>query len=218
MKKKDDGISLIPWFVLYFFVALCLFLMILSQNIRISTKFMIQDGLAAAALAGEVVDLDVLSRNEELVITDVAYARSVFEDSLQASLCLDEEGYPDGRAVRLDPRIPVEPVKLVVYNVSGGMVYQTDLLTTSGKLHYDPVSGLIPDAGCRLIGPLLREDGSYALHVTMLDGENKEIRTTALYGRIRFGIKGFHGNTIVLEKDILTDIQENEQSRREGVF
>ena len=207
--EKDDGVSLMPWIILYFFVALCLFLLLFNQNLHISTKYTVQDGLAAAALAGEVVDMDILSQDEELVITDLGYARSVFEESLEASLNLSSDGYPNENSVYFDSRVPVTIEELTIYNVAQGQIYKTDLLSSSGTLNYQYGVGLVPDSRCQFVGMLKESDGDYAYSVTMLDGQTKEIHTTSLYAKISFGVRGFNGNAVVVEKDILTDIQEN---------
>ena len=208
-QQKDDGISLIPWTILYFFIALCLFLLLFSQNLHITTKYVVQDGLAAAALAGEVADLSVLSQDKELVIIDLDYSETVFRESLQASLNLDAGGYPKENSVHFDSSTPVQVKELGVYNVSQGQIYKTDLLHAAGKLNYETGVGIIPDSRCRVISELQDENGNYMYSVTMLDGQEKEIRTTSLYAKISFGVKGFNGNTVIIEKDILTDIQEN---------
>lgn len=209
MRKKDDGVSLIPWMMVYFFVAVCLFLLLFAQNVHISAKYMVQDSLAAAALAGEVVDLDILSQEKDLVITNLDYAREMFEDSLKASLQLSPMGYPDKNSVCFDASVPVSVEQLLIYNVSKGQVYVTDLLKSKGVLDYEAGRGLITDSRLRLLGALTKTDGTYAHCVTMLDGEQKEICTTSLYARIRFGVLGFDGRTVMVEKDVLTDIQEN---------
>lgn len=208
-KTADQGISLMPWIMLYFFMAVCLFLLLFCQNLHISSKYMVQDGLAAAALAGEVADLGVLSQDKELIITDLDYSKSVFEESLYASLNLSSRGYPSEESVYFDHRVPVKIEELTIYNVTRGQIYKTDLLQSSGALEYVTGVGLIPDSRCLPVGPLMNQIGEYGYRVTMIDGTEKEIRTTSLYARISFGVKGFNGNTVIVEKDILTDIQEN---------
>lgn len=207
--KKDAGISLLPWTLFYFFLTVCLFLLLFQQNIHISSKYLVQDSLAAAALAGEVADLKVLSTDKELVITDLDHARTVFEESLAASLHLDAAGYPLAESVYLDSRMPVTIETLKIFNVSKGVIYETDLLQAFGNLEYKMGVGLQPDSRSRILGSLLDQNGRYTNVITMLDGEQKEIRTTSLYAKIRFGVRGFQGDTIAVEKDIMTDIQEN---------
>lgn len=208
--KKDLGMSLAPWVLLYFFIAVFLLLIFFQHNLHISTKYVVEDGLAAAALAGEVADLDIYSQYQELVITDLDYAREVFEDSLKAALELDDEGYPKGESVYFVESVPVQIMELSVYNVSGGQVYKTNLLTEAGQLQYETVGGLAFDDRYIAQGPLLDDSGAYRCAVTMLDGEEKLIRNTSLYARIRFGIPGYNGADMMLEKDIMTDIQINE--------
>lgn len=210
LKMKDAGVSLIPWFMMYFFIAVCLFLLLFSQNITITTKYMIQDSLAAAALAGEIADLDVLSRENEVIIKDLDYAKQVFWESLQASLQLDAQGFPQENSIYFDSTVPITVEELTVYNVSRKKVYKTDLLRSSGSLQYDSAAGLTAGAWCSEIGSLCDEHGNYIQKVAMLDGTQKEIHTTSLYAKIRFGIRGINGGTIILEKDVLTDIQENQ--------
>lgn len=210
MKNKDSGIALTPWVLLYFFVALYLFLLLFCQNLHISAKYVVQDALASSALAGEVADLEVFSGYQDLVITDLDYAREVFEDSLRASLNLSEQGYPKEGSVYFDNSVPVQITELTIYNLAQGQIYKTDLLQEYGTLQYAAETGLAADSRCIWQGPLMDDLGLYACSVQMLDGQTKEITNTSLYAKISFGVRSFDGSVIILEKDILTDIQQNE--------
>ncbi len=207
--EKEDGIILLPWLILYFFVSLCLFIMIFAQNIHVSTKYVVQDGLAAAALAGEVADLEMLSQYNELLITDLIYSRQMFEESIRASLNLNADGYPDSQSAYFDPSVPVQVIELKIYNVSREKVYVSDLLKATDNIVYDETNGLSLDPQSELLGDLMSDTREYLQHVVMVDGEEKEIKSTSLYAKIRFAVPGFYGRTIILEKDILTDIKGN---------
>ncbi len=208
--KKDYGMALTPWVLLYFFIALYLFFLIFCQNMHVSTKYLVQDGLASAALAGEVADLDVYSQYHEIVITDLDYCKSMFEESLQANFHLTDQGYPSEHSAYFDRTVPIQIQELTLYNISQGKVYRTNLLQENGKLVYEAETGLENDARCVSLGDLPAKTGQYTCYVTMMDGQKKEIKNTSLYARISFGVKGYDKSTVIVEKDILTDIQQNE--------
>lgn len=210
LRSKDPGMALTPWILLYFFVAVFLFLLVFTQNLHIATKYQVQDALACAALAGEVADLSVHEVYQDIVITDLDYAKEVFEDSLRASLNLSEQGYPHEQSAYFDSSVPVQITELTVYNVSRGQVFSTNLLQSGGTLQYTEADGLAADSRCILRGNLQDGTGNYLSSIQMLDGEIKEIKNTSLYAKISFGVRSMNGNTVMVEKDILTDIQQNE--------
>ncbi|MBQ8664037.1 MAG: hypothetical protein IJ471_09300 [Eubacterium sp.] len=177
---------------------------------HISTKYVVEDALAAAALAGEVADMELFSQYQELIITNLDYSKEVFEESLQASLGLSEQGYPPAESVYFESSVPIQIVELTLYNVCQGQVYTTDLLTASGTLSFTEAEGLGASSGCELQGSLLTDTGTYAYSVNMLSGQKKAIKNTSLYAKIQFGISGYDGTVVMVEKDILTDIQQNE--------
>ena len=207
---KDPGMTLTPWILFYFFLAVFLFLMIYCQNIYSSTKYQVEDALAAAALAGEVADLSIYNNYQEIVITDLDYSKGVFEDALQASLHLSENGYPSESSVYFDHRVPVTVTALRIYNVSNEQVFLTDLLKESGILQYTEEEGLAADSRCILQGPHKDDMGAFPCWVQMLNGQRKEIQNTSLYAKISFGVRTMDGHMFMVEKDILTDIAQNE--------
>ncbi|MBQ8663489.1 MAG: hypothetical protein IJ471_06500, partial [Eubacterium sp.] len=138
------------------------------------------------------------------------YSKEVFAESLQASLGLSKQGYPPAESVYFDERVPIQIVELTLYNVCQGQVYITDLLTVSGTLTFDEAEGLGAASDCELQESLLTDTGTYACSVSMLSGQQKAIKTTSLYAKIQFGITGYDGSVVMVEKDILTDIQQNE--------
>ena len=172
---------------------------------------MVQDALASAALAGEVVDMDILSSQDEYLITDLSKTRALFEDTLKQSLRLDAGFRPVEDASCFVRDMPVEIQELTLYNVSGGQVYKTDLLRGGGVLDYREETGLAGESRAVCMGNLMEgaKDGDYNFSVTMLDGEKKKIKGTSLYARIRLGVRSYGGGTAVVEKDILTDVVEN---------
>ena len=87
-----------------------------------------------------------------------------------------------------------------------------------GVLDYREETGLAGESRAVCMGNLLKQegklmegakDGDYNFSVTMLDGEKKKIKGTSLYARIRLGVRSYGGGTAVVEKDILTDVVEN---------
>lgn len=208
--RKDSGMSLTPWVLLYFFIIVYLFLLLFCQSMHISTKYVVQDALASAALAAEVADLEVLAGQQELVITDLDMAKDAFFESLQATLQLTAQGYPASDSAYFDDRMPIQVEELTLYNVTQGQVYQTDLLHESGTLLFSGDTGLSMENRCILQGSLVDAANQYACTVTMIDGQTKQIKNTSLYARISFGVRGYDQSVVKLEKDILTDIQLNE--------
>lgn len=208
--QKDSGMSLTPWVLLYFFIIVYLFFLLFCHSMHISTKYVVQDALASAALAAEVADLEVLGGCQELVITDLDTAKDAFYESLQATLQLTEQGYPSSNSAYFDDRMPVHVEELTLYNVAQGQVYKTDLLHENGILLFMEDTGFSQEERCDLQGKLLDAANQYNCGITMLNGETKQIKNTSLYARISFGVKGYDQSVVRVEKDILTDIQLNE--------
>lgn len=218
IKKKDGGFAAVPWVLMTFFLGVLMFLFLFYQSMGMAAKYMVQDALASAALAGEVVDMDILSSQDEYLITDLSKTRALFEDTLKQSLRLDAGFRPVEDASCFVRDMPVEIQELTLYNVSGGQVYKTDLLRGGGVLDYREETGLAGESRAVCMGNLLKQegklmegakDGDYNFSVTMLDGEKKKIKGTSLYARIRLGVRSYGGGTAVVEKDILTDVVEN---------
>ena len=65
IKKKDGGFAAVPWVLMTFFLGVLMFLFLFYQSMGMAAKYMVQDALASAALAGEVVDMDILSSQDE---------------------------------------------------------------------------------------------------------------------------------------------------------
>ena len=218
LKKKDRGFAAIPWTLMLFFISVLLFAMLFYQSMGLSAKYMVQDALASAALAGETVDMDLLSEEDEYLITDLSQTKAAFEESLKEALSLDEAFRPSKDSAYFEAGVPLGIQELTVYNVSGGQVYKTDLLRQKGVLEYREESGLAGEPKALCMGSLLKQeggllkgakDGDYRISVTMLDGREKKIKGTSLYARIRLGLKTYGKKTAVVEKDILTDIAGN---------
>ncbi len=207
MKQRDDGFVMIPW-ILAVFISMSLFLVFLSYEcLYISTKYVIQDALAAAALAGLEIDLEFLSFTDMCVVTDLDGIKEKTETALRESLSLDETMCPKNGGTLLVSDEPVKIKTWKLYNVFDGMVYETDLMSARGVLRF-PTEGFT-DQNMSLLGPLQNERGHFCCYIPVLDGE-KALEGTSIYFRIAFAVSDMTGNTRILEKDILVDIKRKE--------
>lgn len=219
MMKKDSGYAAVPWVLMIFFLAVFMFIYIFYQSMGMSAKYIVQDALASSALAGEVVNVDILSSQNEYLITDLSNTKDIFEDTLKSTLHLDDSFRPEKNSAYFQRDIPLRIEELTIYNVSRDRVYKTDLLRHNGILNYSDENGLSYEPKADCMGRLLKnkkiqpeeiKEEDYNFSVIMLDGEEKKIKGTSLYARIRLGVRSYGGDAAVVEKDILTDITGND--------
>ena len=173
--------------------------------------------MAAAALAGMEVDLEIFSLTNECVVTDLGEIKEKTETALKESLSLDETMCPQHGGALLAADVPVRMKAWKLFNVFDENVYETDLMSAYGSLCFPTGGEAVIGQHLFLRGPLKDERGNFCCQIPVQGGK-RILEGTSIYLKIAFAVPDLTGNARILEKDILVDVKRKEAYGKKKVI
>ena len=172
MKKRKGSLEIFIASVILTIVPLIIVTNLKLREIKV-TNNLIEDGLVASNLAAATIDLKEYGTTKNIINMDHAKSFNDFEDALKVNLKLDDNFEPKNKRL-ISSRVSIE--KFTIYNVMGNNI-QVVNRNIDGSFETTMINNGF---------------GSYKTPDGVL------IKTTTIYSRISFKVKGLLG----LEYDV----------------